>query len=89
MGQVERAAWEGDEMTKKKLAILEKCFAADIQSAMTGSPRLCQMRSSKAIRELIDDGMIQPLDVIFRGVRISGYVLTQRGHMTYCLSCKE
>lgn len=79
-------------MTKKKLAILEKCFAAEIDAAINNriSP-LCQLRDSKIVRELAEEGMIEASEQTLGGklpVRIKGYVLTHRGHFAYCDSCR-
>ena len=79
-------------MTKKKLAILEKCFAAEVESAVSNRvSRLCQLRDSKAVRELVAEGMIQPGEQTIGGrfpMTITGYTLTLLGNMTYCTFCK-
>lgn len=75
-------------MNKAKIAVLEKCFSSEVSSALcqTSLP-LAQLRDSKVVRELVEEGMIQPV-VAELGDRLSmkikGYVLTDRGHLCYC-----
>lgn len=76
-------------MNKKKLAILEKYFAAEINSALSPQPipPLCQLKDSKDVSELLDEEMIIHAECKLGGrfpVTIKGYVLTQRGRYAYC-----
>lgn len=74
-------------MTKPELAILEKCFVAEINDHLP-----YQQRMSKPLQKLLDDGMIQPMKRVFPGrfaVTCEGYQLTHLGRITYCTSCDE
>lgn len=76
-------------MTKKHLSILEKIFAAEIQGT------LCQLRKSKGVQFLLDDGCILKAEMELPAgrfpvkLKISGYVLTDRGRIIFCESCRD
>lgn len=83
-------------MTKKKLKILERCFEAEINYAIsTVKPNgmtlpICQLRKSNDVAELEEQGMIQYAECKLSGrfpVTIAGHILTELGRMTYCSSC--
>ena len=63
-------------MKKAQLKILERLFSHEI----TGEYPL-----QKA---LVEDEMIRPVQYKIGLVTCQGWELTQRGHITYCESCK-
>lgn len=76
-------------MNKRELDILEKCFAAEIDGAITKGIGLYQT-SSKLTNRLEADGYIVKETRILEGrppVTIEGYRLTVLGNLTYCMSC--
>jgi hypothetical protein len=69
-------------LTKKHLTILERVFSNEICSEFP-----LQLRASKALTDLITDGMLQSVSVVLPGrfpVTVRGVQLTTRGHVTYC-----
>lgn len=56
---------------------------------------IVQLRDSKAVRQLVEEGMIREAEerIGRLGERlpmtVKGYVLTPLGHMTYCQSCDQ
>ena len=74
-------------MTKAKMAALEKLFIAEVED------RLPFQSKAKIFEQLETEGMVDnyartfgsgPLAVVCRGWR-----LTHRGHLEYCLACAE
>lgn len=75
-------------MKKSKLEILERAFMAEIDGAMGKGIGLLQTKS-KLARELADEGYLVSYTLTSEGrfpTSISGYILTEIGHMTYCTS---
>jgi hypothetical protein len=76
-------------MTKRQLKILEKCFSAEIESAIKGfNLPMCQMKS-KLAEEMERDGYIIKVNRTLGGrfpVTIEGYCLTEMGRREYCMS---
>ena len=79
-----------EEMKKNKFNILERAFAAEIDAAIGSNSKvnlgIIQTVSKLAV-ELEKDGYLKSVTVDFRGLKIIGYALTQKGHFTYCMSC--
>lgn len=69
-------------MTKAKLKILERIFAAEIHG-----PFYQQSRTGKLFKELVGDGMIHSTSLTICGVYCKGWSLTTGGHITFCQSC--
>ena len=73
-------------MTKADLKILERAFALDIRGG------LLQLKS-KRVKQLAADGYLEHKKLIdtYAGMpfTIEGYVLTLKGNMAYCESCKD
>lgn len=69
-------------MKLAELRALEKLFAAEIDN------RLPFQSKARIYTELEEQGYVQRLDRIFGSgalaVKISGWALTWRGHITYC-----
>lgn len=79
-------------MNKLDVAVLEKIFEHDVESAISGrgwGPM--QFRSSnKRVKRLERDGYVRKVTVQIGQrpvVTITGYELTPVGHLTYCTSC--
>ena len=73
-------------MSKKELDILGRIFAAEIDGKLP-----CQLRDSKTLQALLEDGCVQPDEIKIGGrfpMTIRGYALTHRGRILYCESCK-
>ena len=69
-------------MKKTHLALLEKVFTAEIEGLLP-----FQTRSTKIIKELLEDGMVEPMVEYQPGLgrlRIEGWQLTHRGRIAYC-----
>lgn len=73
-------------MNKKKLAILERAWEADIACAMKESPYPIFQSKSKAAQELADEGYLEYVEFTDRGIRFKGYHITHLGILTYCQS---
>lgn len=80
-------------MNKESLDLLERAFAAEIDGAMNKHLGLLQTRS-KAAKKLEEDGMLVAVrETLYSTIPVvvSGYRLTERGRMEYCMSnrCSE
>lgn len=83
---------DAKDLSKREYAMLEKIFGADIEAALSKSPRVFQTNSTKVIHALRDKGMVRETEERLGGrfpVTIKGWELTALGHMTYCMSCDE
>jgi hypothetical protein len=64
------------------MTILGRVFSSEISSQLP-----LQLRASKALTDLINDGMLQTVSTVLPGrfpVTIKGVQLSPRGHFTYC-----
>ena len=76
-------------MHKADLRLLERCFEAEVSSALNGGIHLFQSKS-KRMEKLEADGYVRKSSVSLGGrypVTVTGYELTQLGHLAYCTSC--
>lgn len=74
-------------MSKKTLSILENIFCAEINNELP-----FQKIGPKAAQKLVDEGYIQPMQIVLGGrfpVPIKGWQLTHLGRMSYCMTCKD
>lgn len=76
-------------MNKAKLAFLEKAFEAEVTAALSKSPLWFIQSKSKLAVEMVEEGLLQPVEASTQGVLIKGYGLTELGRMTYCASCED
>lgn len=70
---------------------LGELFAAEVNSEFTNLPPIKQLPKRYGA-QLVNKGLAEEVEATLPGrfpVRISGYVLTQLGHMTYCMSCTD
>ncbi len=79
-------------MNKKELALLEMAFAAEIDGALSKNPVMQIMQTeSKLAAKLVTDGMLVNKSMRTGGnpwpCTVDGYVLTELGRLTYCMSC--
>lgn len=76
-------------MKKAEFSLLEKVYAAEVDSALTGRPDVVQARG-KVAQALEEQGMIQRATRELGGrlpMTVDGFVLTDLGRLTYCTSC--
>lgn len=74
-------------MNSRELDLLERVFSAEINGAFGGSGIL-QIRS-KLAHKLESDGYLKKVEFVIEGrfpVKVSWYVLTLLGNLTYCTS---
>ena len=79
-------------MDKQKLKLLEKAFAAEIDSALNKHQVGIMQSNSKLATELVESGYLQESYVKLGGrfpVTITGFSLTEMGRITYCESCRD
>lgn len=67
----------GMAMNKRTFEALGKVFAAEVEGRLPFQSRL------NVYRELLHDGLVEWA----RAPGVSGYSLTQRGHLLYCEAC--
>lgn len=77
-----------DQLCKADIVLLEKAFAAEVQNAITGALPIIQSKTKRADR-LAQNGYLYKTEIIFRGLRVSGYALTHLGRYTYGETCHE
>lgn len=78
-------------MNKADLKILERIYADEIDSALSGRPYVSQIRG-KRVEELATMGYVKRVTERLGGrfpVTISGYQLTLMGNAAYCMSCAD
>jgi hypothetical protein len=77
-------------MKAADLKLLERVFDAEIKSAMTpGLPPVAQIKSKRML-VLQEEGLVREMTVTLPGrfpVKVTGWVLTERGRMIYCTNC--
>lgn len=76
-------------MNKKDKALLERAFANEVASALTGAPRLMQAKATARADALVADGLLAKRTELWRGIRLEGYELTHAGHFAYCATCDD
>ena len=81
-------------MNKKENELLEKAYAAEVESALNHSriQRIMQTKSKTLAEKLVSDGMLRKVSERFNGsfpCTVDGYELTELGRMSYCLSCND
>ena len=78
-------------MNEKELDLLEKAFGAEIDSAMNNNHLGIIQTKSKAVKSLVESGLLKHVVVNRWPASFAGYVLTDAGRMAYCTSdrCKE
>jgi hypothetical protein len=77
---------------KSHLRALEKVFAKDIENALAHR-NLPFQSTAKVYRELEAEGMVRSVTVKvgtgWSAVEVTGWELTQLGHLSYCMECDE
>lgn len=77
-------------MNKKKFNALEKLFSASIESGVEKDDRLSIVQSrAKIYKELESEGLCESVIWQDEMLRVSGYVITHKGHFVYCENCKD
>ncbi len=76
-------------MDKKRLGLLEKAYAAEVNSARQGN-QLHFMQTKAALAEtMVEEGLLAKCKVQISGATVEGYELTHVGRMSYCMTCDE
>lgn len=74
-------------MDKKERNLLEKAYEAEVNAALNKNiPHLMQTKS-KTAKKLVDDLLLAEKEIVFNGVTIKGYELTNAGRIMYCINC--
>lgn len=77
-------------MDKKRLALLEKAFAAEVEGAFKRSTLRMMQTKSKLAETMVSEGLLTKSTALISGiVRVEGYELTPAGHMAYCMEIGE
>ena len=76
-------------MNKKRLDLLGKAFAAEINAAIEKHPIHLIQSNSKLAETMVEEGYLARRKVVYRGVIIEGYELTHFGRLAYCVSCDD
>lgn len=74
-------------MDKKRLALLEKAFVAEINAGLNGHQLHLIQTKAKLAEVMAEEGLLAKRKVSMAGVAVEGYELTNFGHMTYCTLC--
>ncbi len=76
------------KLTKPQLRILERVFTAEIEGRL---PFQFPGRVPALVAGLVEDQFLAEVEKTsgYPPMKISGYVLTPRGHLYYCQSCKD
>ena len=74
------------KLSKLKIALLERAFAAEIDSAHHKCPSLIQSRSATAL-QLVEDGLLFHARVVWHGAILEGFRLSIPGRIAYCEHC--
>ena len=80
---------EGGSMNKKRLALLEKAFAAEINAAIEKHPLHLIQSNSKLAETMANEGYLARRTIVYRGAAIEGYELTHFGRLAYCMTCDD
>jgi hypothetical protein len=77
-------------MTKQELKLLERAFAADVDSSNRSATGGIIQTKGKIASKLADDGLLEKAEFTINcvpPVTVKGYVITMLGHFTYCANC--
>ena len=76
-------------MDTKDIEMLEKAFAAEIDSALSKSGLyMMQTKSANRADALLADGLLRKVKVVLAGrYTVEGYALTEAGRLAYCMAC--
>lgn len=74
-------------VSSKELKMLEKAYEAEVNAALNKNiPHLMQTKS-KTAKKLVGDLLLAEKEIVFNGVTIKGYELTNAGRVMYCINC--
>jgi len=74
------------KLSKLKIALLERAFTAEIDSAQHKCPNLARSRSATAL-QLVEDGLLIYAKVVWYGAMIEGFRLSDLGRIAYGEHC--
>lgn len=79
-------------MNKRELALLERAYTQEIDSALSGGLDILQTKS-KLAQKLCEDGLLEwrtaTINTYIAPMLIEGYVLTHAGRIAYCTWAEE
>ena len=76
-------------MDSKRLKLLERAYAAEINAAFSGNG-LHMMQTKAALAEtLVEEGYLAKCKATVSGATFEGYELTHVGRMAYCMECGQ
>ncbi len=75
------------KLSKAKIALLERAFTAEVDSAHHECPNVVRSRSRTA-SQLVEEGLLLHARVVWHGVIIEGFRLSDLGRIAYCEHCK-
>lgn len=79
-------------MNKRRLAVLEKVYSAEIGAALGERVSHLFQTKSRIAEDLEREGFLRTRSEVLSGlppVRISGYELTELGRFAYCVTCED
>lgn len=80
-------------MDKKRLALLEKAFGAEIDAALKNRQLHIMQTKSALAEKLVEEGLLRKVSMRIAEspwpCTIYGYELTHLGRMAYCMSCPD
>lgn len=71
------------KLSKLKIALLERAFTAEIDSAQHKCPNLIQSKAATAL-QLVEDGLLLHARVVWHGAILEGFRLSDLGMIAYC-----
>lgn len=73
-------------MDSKRMKLLERAYAAEINAALGGHP-LHMMQTKSALAEaMVEEGYLAKCKATALGATFEGYELTHVGRMAYCMT---
>ena len=74
------------KLSKSKIALLERAFAAKVDSAHHRCPSLIQSKTATAL-QLVEDGLLLHARVVWHGATLEGFRLSDQGMIAFCEHC--
>lgn len=76
-------------MDSKRMNLLERAYAAEVNAALGGHP-LHMMQTKAALAEkMVEEGYLAKCKATVSGATFEGYELTHVGRMAYCMECED
>ena len=74
------------KLSKSKIALLYRAFLAEIDSAHHKCPNLIRSKAATAL-QLVEDGLLLHARVVWHGVILEGFRLSDLGMIAFCEHC--